>query len=80
MTDQNRKTGILLMLSAVTIFAVQDGFSRHLAETYNVFMVIMVRYWFFAGFVILLPCAAPKDFVLPSARATRSCIWPGQAC
>ncbi len=62
MTDQNRKTGILLMLSAVTIFAVQDGFSRHLAETYNVFMVIMVRYWFFAGFVILLALRRPEGF------------------
>ncbi len=62
MTDQNRKTGILLMLSAVTIFAIQDGFSRHLAETYNVFMVIMIRYWFFAGFVILLALRRPEGF------------------
>jgi drug/metabolite transporter (DMT)-like permease len=62
MTDQNRKTGILLMLSAVTIFAIQDGFSRHLAETYNVFMVIMVRYWFFAGFVVLLAARRPDGF------------------
>jgi drug/metabolite transporter (DMT)-like permease len=62
MTDQNRKTGILLMLSAVTIFAIQDGFSRHLAETYNVFMVIMVRYWFFAGFVLLLALRRPEGF------------------
>jgi drug/metabolite transporter (DMT)-like permease len=62
MTDRNRKTGILLMLSAVTIFAVQDGFSRHLAETYNVFMVIMVRYWFFAGFVVLLALQRPEGF------------------
>ena len=62
MTDQNRKMGIVLMLSAVTIFAIQDGFSRHLAETYNVFMVIMVRYWFFAGFVILLALRRPEGF------------------
>lgn len=60
MTDQNRKTGIQLMLSAVTIFAIQDGFSRHLAETYNVFMVIMVRYWFFAAFVVVLALRRPE--------------------
>ncbi len=62
MTDQNRKTGILLMLAAVALFAAQDGFSRHLAETYNVFMVIMVRYWFFAGFVVLLAWRRPEGF------------------
>ena len=40
----NRK-GILLMIAAVASFAVQDGFSRHLAGTYNTLMVVMVRYW-----------------------------------
>ncbi len=54
MTLKDNQRGIFLMLAAVTVFAAQDGFSRHLAETYNTFMVIMIRYWFFAGFVILL--------------------------
>jgi drug/metabolite transporter (DMT)-like permease len=62
MIDQNRNAGIMLMLSAVTVFAIQDGFSRHLAETYNVFMVIMVRYWFFASFVLLLAMRQPQGF------------------
>jgi drug/metabolite transporter (DMT)-like permease len=62
MTDQNRRKGIALMLGAVTIFAIQDGFSRHLAENYNVFMVVMVRYWFFAVFVILLAARRPEGF------------------
>jgi drug/metabolite transporter (DMT)-like permease len=62
MTEQNRRKGIALMLTAVTLFAIQDGFSRYLAETYNVFMVIMVRYWFFAGFVILLAMRRPEGF------------------
>lgn len=62
MTEQNRRKGIALMLTAVTLFSIQDGFSRYLAETYNVFMVIMVRYWLFAGFVILLAMRRPEGF------------------
>ncbi|MGB8814139.1 MAG: DMT family transporter [Paracoccaceae bacterium] len=59
MTTQNTKTGIWLMIAAVTVFALQDGFSRHLASSYNVLMVIMVRYWFFAAFVIALAMRQP---------------------
>ena len=33
-------------------FAVQDGISRHLATKCNILMVVMIRYWFFAAFVI----------------------------
>lgn len=49
---QNTTLGIWLMIAVTFVFAVQDGFSRHLAGEYNVFMVIMIRYWFFAAFVI----------------------------
>jgi drug/metabolite transporter (DMT)-like permease len=62
MTDKDAKRGIWLMIAAVTVFAVQDGFSRHLAETYNTFMVIMIRYWFFAGFVVALALRQPQGF------------------
>lgn len=54
MTDQNTRLGIWLMVATTFVFAVQDGISRHLAENYNVFMVIMIRYWFFALFVMAL--------------------------
>ncbi|MEO1563888.1 MAG: DMT family transporter [Pseudomonadota bacterium] len=47
---QNR-TGILLMIAASFVFAVQDGISRHLAAEYNVILIVMIRYWFFAAFV-----------------------------
>lgn len=62
MTDRDTRRGIGLMLGAVTLFALQDGFSRYLAETYNVFMVIMVRYWFFAAFVLVLAWHRPGGF------------------
>ena len=51
-SHQNTTLGIWLMVSVSFIFALQDGISRHLAGEYNVFMIIMIRYWFFATFVI----------------------------
>jgi drug/metabolite transporter (DMT)-like permease len=59
MTDQNTRLGILLMIVTVFIFAVQDGFARYLAAGYSVFMVIMVRYWFFAVFVTVQALMKP---------------------
>ncbi|MBT0959527.1 DMT family transporter [Alphaproteobacteria bacterium KMM 3653] len=39
------------MIVTTFIFAVQDGISNHLAGEYNVYMVVMIRYWFFAALV-----------------------------
>ncbi|MDG1103292.1 MAG: DMT family transporter [Ascidiaceihabitans sp.] len=50
----NPRAGIMLMVAATFVFAVQDGISRHLASEYNVLMVVMVRYWFFALFVMTI--------------------------
>ena len=52
MAENNPRLGIILMIATTFVFAVQDGVSRHLAGEYNVYMVVMVRYWFFALFVI----------------------------
>ncbi|MFN3724280.1 MAG: DMT family transporter [Paracoccaceae bacterium] len=56
---QNTKLGIWLMVGTAVIFSVQDGLSRHLGGTYNVWMVVMLRYWFFAAFVIALVSRSP---------------------
>ncbi len=59
MTQQNNiSAGIALMVASTVVFALQDGISRHLAGTYNTYMVVMVRYWFFAAFVIALAARA----------------------
>lgn len=50
----DNRRGILLMCLTTFVFAMQDGFSRHLAETYNTYLVVMIRYWFFAAFVVAL--------------------------
>ncbi len=52
MTEQNIRLGAILMIATSFVFAMQDGISRHLAGEYNVYMVVMIRYWFFAAFVI----------------------------
>lgn len=53
-TPQNTRTGIWLMIATTAVFAAQDGVSRHLASHYSVLMIVMIRYWFFAAFVLLL--------------------------
>lgn len=59
---------ILLMCLVSFIFAVQDGFSRILAESYPPVLVVMLRYWVFAGFVIVLVARQPGGL----RRAIRS--------
>jgi drug/metabolite transporter (DMT)-like permease len=84
--EQNTRLGILLMVTTAFIFAVQDGISRHLAAEYNVLMVVMIRYWFFAAFVVtvavrragLRAAAATTQPVLQALRglllATEICV------
>lgn len=48
------RAGMITMILAMLVFAAQDGISKHLAAEYNVFFVVMIRYWFFALFVITI--------------------------
>ena len=66
-TAQNTRLGIWLMIATTFVFAVQDGISRHLAGEYNVPMIVMIRFWFFAVFVMALAARAPGGL-----RAVRS--------
>lgn len=52
--QSNTRLGILYMVATTLVFALQDGFSQHLSSTYNVYLVVMIRYWFFAAFVITI--------------------------
>ncbi len=49
-----RTQGLIFALTAVSIFAVQDGVSKHLGQAYPPVFVAMIRYWFFAVFVLAL--------------------------
>ncbi|MCC1492196.1 DMT family transporter [Cognatishimia sp. F0-27] len=70
MTEQNTRLGIALMVATTFVFAMQDGISRHLATEYNVMMVVMIRYWFFAAFVIAVAARAPGG-VAAAARTSQ---------
>jgi drug/metabolite transporter (DMT)-like permease len=65
---QDTRAGIALMVATTFVFALQDGLSRHLAGSYNVMMVVMIRYWFFAAFVLALAARAPGG-VAAAARS-----------
>lgn len=53
-----RSTGLLFALLAVSIFAVQDGISKHLGTAYPPIFITMIRYWAFAGFALFLASRA----------------------
>ena len=70
---QNKtRLGILLMVATTFVFALQDGISRHLAGEYNVMMIVMIRYWLFAAFVIALAARHAGGF-----RAAAATSQPG---
>lgn len=58
-STQNTRLGIWLMIASALVFAVQDGVSRHLGANYSVYMFVMVRFWFFAAFVMVLAARSP---------------------
>ena len=77
--QNNQRLGIMLMIATTFVFAIQDGISRHLAGNYNVIMIVMIRYWFFAAFVITIAtrqsgsirvAAATKQPILQITRGT----------
>ncbi|MCR9124637.1 MAG: DMT family transporter [Rhodobacteraceae bacterium] len=74
MTQSNNvPLGIALMIATTIVFALQDGISRHLAGEYNVLMVVMIRYWFFAAFVIAI-AGRKAGGVRAAARTTQPVV------
>jgi len=68
---QNVRAGIWLMIFTSVIFAAQDGISRHLAGSYNVWMVVAIRFWFFAAVVVALALRTPGGI-----RAAGRTVFP----
>ena len=54
MSQNNARLGIPLMIATTFVFAIQDGLSRYMAGEYNTVLIVMIRYWFFAIFVVAL--------------------------
>ena len=71
--SNNVPLGVTLMVATTIVFALQDGISRHLAGEYNVMMVVMIRYWFFAAFVIAVASRKAGGF-RAAARTTQPLV------
>ncbi|MCF7697755.1 DMT family transporter [Loktanella sp. M215] len=86
MQTSNTRLGIGLMIATTFVFAVQDGLSRHLAGEYNVWMIVMIRYWFFAAFVIAIARAKTGSVrraaatTQPVLQAFRGLLLAGEIC
>ncbi|WP_136645637.1 DMT family transporter [Tabrizicola sp. YIM 78059] len=85
-TMQNTRLGIWLMIATSVVFASQDGISRHLADNYSVFMVVMIRFWVFALFVLALAARAPGGLraasrsAMPWVQLVRNLILVAEIC
>lgn len=84
--SNNVPLGIALMVATTAVFSVQDGLSRYLASEYNVLMVVMIRYWFFAAFVIAIArrkaggIRAAARTSQPVIQALRGVLLAGEIC
>jgi len=86
MIKQNEHLGIFLMVITTIVFAGQDGLSKYLATEYNVYMVVMIRYWFFAAFVMTISSRKPGGVKqvaktkTPLVQIFRSLILVAEMC
>ena len=58
------------MVLTTVVFACQDGMSRYLGANYSVITVVMIRYWFFAAFVLAV-ASAQKGGIARVARTAQ---------
>ena len=77
MQQRDTRKGILLMIATTAVFAAQDALSRHLADSYSVILVVMLRYWFFALFVTAV-AGARAGGVRAAARTVRPVLQIGR--
>jgi drug/metabolite transporter (DMT)-like permease len=80
---QNTRLGIALMIAAVFTFSMQDALSKPLAMAYGTPMVVMIRYWIFAAFVLMLALRRPGGLRAMTTRhpllhATRAALLIGE--
>lgn len=86
MAEQNNRQGTWMFCAAMFIFAAQDGISRHLGAHYNVFSIVMLRYWAFAAFGAWLVIrthgrlAAALHTAFPGRQLWRGLLMAGQIC
>lgn len=84
--SNNVRLGVALMIATTVVFSVQDGISRYLAGEYNTLMVVMIRYWFFALFVMAVAARsagglrAAARTSQPLIQIIRGLLLAGEIC
>lgn len=77
---------MLYMIATCAIFAVQDGVSRHVAENVSVYMVVTLRFWFFALLAIMWAARskgglrASTRSAFPKLQALRAVLLISEIC
>ncbi|MGQ2909537.1 MAG: DMT family transporter [Aliihoeflea sp.] len=80
------RAGMFYMIATCAVFAVQDGVSRHVAESVSVYMVVMLRFWFFAALAIMWAArsagglAAATRTAFPKLQALRAVLLISEIC
>lgn len=86
MAEQNNRKGTVFLIAAMLVFAAQDGISGHLGKSYNVFSIVMLRYWIFALFGIWLmrraygSTAPALQSPFKMVQAIRGLLLVGEIC
>ncbi|MHB2264789.1 DMT family transporter [Aliihoeflea sp. PC F10.4] len=80
------RAGMLYMIATCAVFAVQDGVSRHLAESVNVYLIVTLRFWFFALLAIMWAARSSGGFraatrtAFPKLQALRAILLISEIC
>lgn len=83
---QNNRLGVAIMCATMLIFAFQDMLSKHLAGTYNVYMVTAIRYWVLAALAVFLTARHADGFRatiqsrMPKLQLLRGVLLVAQIC
>jgi drug/metabolite transporter (DMT)-like permease len=56
---KSNTAGYVFTLLAISIFAIQDGISKHLVSAYPPLLVAMIRYWAFMLFAVAMASRSP---------------------
>ncbi|HXV31759.1 MAG TPA: DMT family transporter [Sinorhizobium sp.] len=81
---RSKANGYVFALSAIVIFSIQDGISKHLGAIYPPVFVAMIRYWAFAAFATFLASRAPGGLAAtmvtkrPALQLLRGLLLPAQ--
>ncbi|KQV39333.1 MULTISPECIES: DMT family transporter [unclassified Rhizobium] len=76
----NEKTrGYLFAVSAVSMFAAQDGITKHLIGSYPPVFITMLRFWAFAVFVLLYSACSPRG-IRQAARTHHPWLQVARGC